>query len=208
MELTFRQMEKVFLQRFGISEPGEAAFRSRLQHLQRRKIFEDLNTGSGRKASYQWNHVILLMVTLDLIDLGMSPDVAVGRVTSDQDRIVYAAYEVIQGFKSQSKLVKSMQTGRCPISSTRFIFTSAAVLSFGGDSSNDGAYIEVLTYSALQERLRGDAAIEPAAALIDLGARLMLVAGLVGREATVRDKDAAADLHQWLQRWANEDALS
>jgi len=208
MNLTYKQIERVFFERFGVTAKAAPAFRSRLQHLQRRRIFADLNTGRGTKASYHWGHMIQLMVTLDLIDLGMTPDAAVNRVINYKDQIIYGVRMVVVGFRSRCEFVQAIENGQCPLDNTRFVLTSAAILSLGDGNVAKGEFLEILNYQALLRRLGEDAAIEPAAALINLGSRMMLVAGLAGRSAQTDAQATADDLEQWLEHWANEDTLS
>lgn len=206
MELSFGVMERVFIERFAISPEREPAFRSRLQHLQRRKIF-DTNTGRGTKASYQWGHVIQLMVTLDLIDLGMTPEAAASRVARHTDQIIAAVRQVVVGFKSQAKLVKAIQNQRCPMGNTRILLTSAALLSFE-KAAGEGEFLLTSSSSEFSEWLATDAALNPAIALIDLGSRMMLVANLVGRHMFPDPSSTAIDLQKWLETHVNADSLS
>jgi hypothetical protein len=208
MELSYKQIEKVFIERYGIGPDREAAFRSRLQHIQRRKIFEDLNTGRGTKASYQWNHVIQFMVTLDLIDLGMTPDAAISRVTRYTDQIIDAVRRVVLGFKSPSKFVEAIGDRRCPLGNTEFILTSAAVLSFEMHGGGDGEFLKTIDGRSFHDQFAKDGEIAPMAAFIDLGSRMMLVANLVGKETLPSEMEAALDLGHWLERRINEDTLS
>jgi hypothetical protein len=93
MELSFKEIEEVFAARYGI-RPPTIAFRGRLQHLQRGGFPTDVNTGKGKKATYGWRQVIQLSVALDLLDLGLTPEVAKALVLANEPRIRTACFEI------------------------------------------------------------------------------------------------------------------
>lgn len=53
-----------------------------------------------------------------------------------------------------------------------------------------------------------DPAVEPAAIIINLGARLILIGQLVGKCAALKPIEVATDLMQWSSDWADEDSQS
>jgi hypothetical protein len=198
MDISFKEVERTFAARFGISEGRVAAFRGRLQHLQRQKFFPDrVNTGKGRKAIYGWRQVIQLMVALDLIDQGLTPDAAVERVRGQgaTDRLVRASYEVVHGFKEVTELHSSIAAGYCPFDRTRYVLCSAAALSFAGEAS--ASYLILLDGEDFVARLHDDPGLTPTAAMIDFGSRLMLVCSILSQETELDVPAVAADLLEW-----------
>ncbi|WP_114228505.1 MULTISPECIES: hypothetical protein [Sphingomonas] len=207
MNLTFNQVEAVFAARFDIPAERAVAFRGRLQHFQRLKFPSGVNTGRGTKATYGWVQVIQLMVALDLIDLGLTPDLATRSVRQNSDRLIGAVHMVVTGFGSTEALVKALMKARCPFGITQFAVASVFALTLPrGD--DQGALIMVQTGREFTEQLNKDPAVEPAAILINLGARLMLVGQHIGRCAGLEPIEVATDLMSWSSEWANEDSLS
>ena len=207
MDLTFNQVEAVFTRRFDVPESKAVAFRGRLQHLQRLNFPTDVNTGRGKKASYGWLQIVQLMVALDLIDLGMTPDVAVRSVWQGTDKLIGAICEVIAQFESADSLTEAMKNARCPFGMTRIALASAFALTF--PQADDGpALILILDGPAFTEQLTKDPAVEPAAAFINLGSRMMLVAQFVGTAAAVELGVIAADLIEWSSHWLGQDSQS
>lgn len=94
MELSYKQVSEVFGLRYGIQPSGgegAVAFRARLQHLQRNAFPSGVNTGKGKRAAYGWEQLIELSVALDLIDLGLTPDLVRSLVLGEREHILTAA---------------------------------------------------------------------------------------------------------------------
>lgn len=207
MNLTFNQVEAVFVQRFDIPDDRAVAFRGRLQHLQRLNFPQGVNTGRGKKANYGWLQVIQLTVALDLIDLGMTPDVAAKTVKQGSDRIIDAVSEVALAFETAQKLSKAMIKARCPFGITKIAVFSAYSLTFSRPDDQPGM---ILTYSGKDflEQFAKDPAVEPTAAFVNLGARMMLVGQFVGRTTSLDPVKVADDLLGWANDRANEGTMS
>lgn len=205
MDLTFNQVEAVFAKRFDI--PATVAFRGRLQHLQRLKFPTGVNTGRGTKATYGWVQVIQLMVALDLIDLGLTPDLATKSVRRNSDRLMGAIHKVVSGFESDEALAKALKKARCPFGITQFAVASVFALTLPR-GEDQGAVIMMQAGKEFTDQLNKDPAVEPAAIIINLGARLMLVGQFVGRCAALDPMEVATDLMQWSSDWADQETLS
>ncbi len=208
MELTFNQIEAVFAARFDIPADRAAAFRGRLQHLQRLNFPTGVNTGRGKKAAYGWTQLIQLMVALDLIDLGMTPDVAAKSVMRSTASLIRAIYAVASKFESADALGKAFKRARCPFGKTQIAVASAYALTFPEAAVEGQALIIVRAGTEFTQSLIDDPEVEPAAAYINLGARMMVVSQLVGRIASIEPTELAEDLLRWSCHWADEDALS
>lgn len=207
MDLSFNQVEAVFTERFAIPENRAVAFRGRLQHLQRLNFPSGVNTGRGKKASYGWKQIIQLVVALDLIDFGMTPDAAARSVRQETDRLIDAISKVIQAFETAAALAKALKKMRCPFGITQMAFASAYALTLQRDE-DDPAYILVYSGKEFLARLNDDPAVEPAAACINLGSRMMLLGQLVGRVTKLAPLAVATDLIQWTRDWVAQESLS
>lgn len=207
MDLSFNQVEAVFTERFAIPEDRAVAFRGRLQHLQRLNFPTGVNTGRGKKASYGWRQIIQLMVALDLIDFGMTPDAAAKSVRRDTDRLIDAISKVILKFESAEALAIAFEEARCPFGMTQMVLVSAYALSVPRDK-DDPAYILLYSGKEFVKLLTDDPAVEPTAAFINLGSRTMLIGQLVGRATTLEPSTVATDLIEWARDWVAQDSQS
>jgi hypothetical protein len=204
--MSFKQIEKVFAARFAVKDDKALGFRARLQHLQRQGIPSNVNTGKGKPATYGWKQIIQLMVTLDLIDLGITPEIAVRRVKQNTDQILAGIRRVVGRFETNRKLINAIERGYCSIGKVEYVVTSAAVLSF--DESDSSGYLIVVNRERFFRSFTDDTAVDPMSAFINIGTRMMLVANLVGAQLGIAPKETAEDLKNWLENWANEDTLS
>lgn len=206
MDLTFNQMEAAFTVRFQIPAEKAVAFRGRLQHLQRLGFPSGVNTGRGTKATYGWTQIIQLMVALDLIDLGLPPDVAAKGVRQNSDRVLTGVQEIIDGFETTGALVKGLMKARCPFGITKFLVASLYALTLWG--ADEGMIITLKRGKEFTDELNRDPAVEPAAIYINLGARLMLVGQMVGESAHFSPMQVATELLEWSRQWADDESGS
>jgi hypothetical protein len=205
MDLTFNQAEALFAKRFDIPAKKAVAFRGRLQHFQRLKFPAGVNTGRGTRASYGWVQIIQLMVALDLIDLGLTPDLASRSVRRNSDRLLGAIHKVVSSFESVEALSRALKKARCPFGLTQFAVASVYALTLPG---GDGALIATKAGKEFTEELNKDPAVEPAVIIINLGARLMLMGHLISESGALKDIEVATDLMQWSDDWAAEESQS
>lgn len=70
-----------------IPEKRQSAFLGKFQHLQRLKLVEGINPGRGKAAEYQAHHLMIIAITMQLLQLGLTPERAVSVVRANQDRI-------------------------------------------------------------------------------------------------------------------------
>jgi len=208
MELTFNQVEAVFTDRFAIPADKAVAFRGRLQHLQRLNFPTGVNTGRGKKASYGWMQIIQLMVALDLIDLGITPDVAARGVRRGTDRLLGAVSKVICTFETAQALAKALKKGRCPYGNTQMVVASAYALTLS--QADTDPEIQIQDGKEFTAKLTDDPGTEPARAFINLGARMMAVGQLVGTTVALDPIDVATDLIKWSwsSDWLDQDTQS
>lgn len=70
-----------------IRPEGRSAFLGRFQHLQRLKLVEGINPGRGTAAEYKANHLMVIAITMQLLQLGLTPERAVRVIKNNQDRV-------------------------------------------------------------------------------------------------------------------------
>lgn len=203
MDLTFNQVEAVFTRRFDMPESKAVAFRGRLQHLQRLNFPTGVNTGRGTKARYGWIQIIQLMMVLDLIDVGLTPDVAAKSVKKSTDELVDAICEIISSFEGAETLARAVRKARCPSTLTRIVIVSTFALTYPRSGGKE-ALFEILTSAGFANRLLKDPAVEPAGAFVNLGSRMMLVAQIISGIVGVDLVEVAIDLLSWGRDTTNE----
>lgn len=205
MELSFKQVEWVFMERFGISEDRVSAFRGRLQHLQRAGVPSLVNTGKGTRASYGWRQIVELTVALDFIDLGLRPEVAVSRVRANTDKLLGSLHRVISNFLDEKTFVRAISKGRCPYKCTEIVVVAASTLmTTQGEEANSG-YLLTLPAGVFRQHVERDPGFHPAEAHFDFGSRMMAIARLVGESTFPNATETARDLLSWSAAWASEE---
>lgn len=196
MDITSRQAEAIFGERFDVSSGRTIAFRGRLQHLQRLEFPTGTRTGRGRAAAYGWLQIVQLMVALDLIDLGLAPEVVANRVHRSTHALIRCADLIVASFGSAEALVRAIRKQRCPFGQTQVILTSSGTLSFA-NADGEAGYLIALAGPDFMRSLTKDPAFAPTAAYIDFGSRLMGVAHILSRRLTIEPIEVAQDLVRW-----------
>lgn len=113
MQLRTREVEEVIARRFAIAAEGRTALRGRLEHLRRLGTPKGVQRGQGKAAYFGWDELLPLMVAVELLNVGLTPDHA-HRIVSN------SANEIEQGFAHlaldlNKDLVPAAATGRLPI---------------------------------------------------------------------------------------------
>lgn len=197
MDLTFSQVEAVFAKRFDIEEARMVAFRGRLQHLQRLKFPSEVNTGRGKKASYGWLQIIELMVALDLIDLGWTPDTVAKLVKANRGKLMTAVQQILSGFADPYELEKAIKKRRCPYLKTQFVLTSAVALTVGQAADGGKHFLQMLWASEFRDWVEDRSGGDPIVAQMDFGSRLFLIANWIGQIARLSPSEIVASLTGW-----------
>lgn len=78
---------KVLAMAMDVPESGASAFLGRFQHLQRLRLVQGINPGRGKQAQYRANHVVVIAIALQLLQLGLTPERAVKIITENKDRV-------------------------------------------------------------------------------------------------------------------------
>lgn len=204
MELSFKQVESVFARRFGIEGDHASAFRGRLQHLQRAGVPSQVNTGKGTRAAYGWRQLVELTVALDLIDLGLRPEVAVAQVHANTDKLLGSLSRIVSNFDDKA-CSKAILKGRCPYKCTEIIVISAGVLTMSQGEENGDGYLLTLSARDFRRHVEQDPGVHPAEAHFDFGSRMMLIAQSAGKAVFPGPAETARDLLAWSAAWAREE---
>jgi hypothetical protein len=77
---SFGDIEKALATVHHIAPNKRSAFANRLKHLQRLGFPPGINTGRGRAADYQAEHVVLLALALELLSFGYTPERAAAAI--------------------------------------------------------------------------------------------------------------------------------
>lgn len=64
-----------------------SALLGRFQHLQRLSLIKGINPGRGSAAEYKANHLIVVLIAFQMLQLGVTPERAVTIIQQNQDRI-------------------------------------------------------------------------------------------------------------------------
>ncbi|CAN5325427.1 hypothetical protein BH10PSE12_BH10PSE12_01790 [soil metagenome] len=64
-----------------------SALLGRFQHLQRLSLIDGINPGRGTAAEYKANHVLVIAVAFQMLQLGMTPERAVHVLKQNQERV-------------------------------------------------------------------------------------------------------------------------
>jgi len=89
---SFAVVEKALARLNHIAPSKRSAFANRLKHLQRKGFPPGVNTGRGRAADYQPEHVVLLALALELITFGYTPEKAIGAMEESLGSIAEGIY--------------------------------------------------------------------------------------------------------------------
>lgn len=201
MQLGFKDVEAVFASRHGIGRDREIAFRGRLQHLQRLRFPSGVNTGKGKRAIYGWSQVIELSLALDLMELGLAPEVVVDLVRPHAHDLMSAVGNIPSLFDGTVALSRSIEEERCPVEQTLFVLASAGALSgLRADGSVTQPLLSWCTAEAFLENLRTSSAYEVAAAYVDMGTRLFLTIKLIALLTGSELETLTADFLAWGDR--------
>lgn len=98
MEFTFAQVEQALAQHHMIASERRSAFANRIKHLQKQGFPPGTNTGRGRAASYQVQHLFLLGVALELAQFGYTPERSIRLISNNYLPLCEGVVDVVQFF--------------------------------------------------------------------------------------------------------------
>ena len=203
MELGFKETEAIFAARYGLTEPS-IAFRGRLQHLQRGEFPKGVNTGKGKKAVYGWSQLTQLGVALDLIEVGLTPDVAKRLVQAELEQVLRGAASI--GVRlSEAELMKAATSHSLSFAKSVFVITSARALSsLAKAESEEDQELDVISGTALIAQIRGGNPYAASMTYIDLGIRTVLILSFISRFTARELGSVVADF----QTWASDNVIN
>lgn len=74
-----------------------SALLGRFQHLQRLSLIKGINPGRGKAAEYQAHQLLVILLAFQMLQLGLTPERAVGIIKQNQDRLRLAIGLAITG---------------------------------------------------------------------------------------------------------------
>ena len=74
LSFTFAQVEAALASCHDIADNKRSAFANRLKHLQKLGFLPEIKTGRGKAAAYKGQHIYLLGLALEFIELGLTPE--------------------------------------------------------------------------------------------------------------------------------------
>lgn len=77
LRLQYGQVEAILAFLNNIAEDKRVAFQGRLKHLQRLGFPEGINTGKGKAATYTFGHLMQMVLALEFLQSGLTPQLAV-----------------------------------------------------------------------------------------------------------------------------------
>lgn len=118
---------KVLADAMMVDNKGAGAFLGRFQHLQRLRLVQGINPGRGKQAEYRANHVLVIALAMQLLQLGLTPERAVWIIQQNQDCVRLSISLAVQ---SLDELTPA------------FLYFDPALLTQLGDRSEDTDHAE------------------------------------------------------------------
>lgn len=112
LHLRTPQVERVLAIRFGIVEEGRTALRGRLEHLRRLGTPAGIKRGQGRAATYGWDELLELIVAVELLAVGLTPEHA-HRIASTQFGEFRQAFTLLS-FELGAQAPEAVENRRVP----------------------------------------------------------------------------------------------
>lgn len=198
MRLEFKEIEAIFATRYGIEEKRLSPFRGRLQHLQRLKFPEGINTGKGKKAEYGWKQFAQLSLALDLIDLGYSPEKAVTAISCSWAEIELVVSTLPDTFRSISAFAKAISAQACTLDKSTFVLLAVdAISSIGQSGLAEPARLNLCSGDAFLKMVKERDPYLATFVAIDLTVRLLSTINIMCALTKQLPEDVARDLAEW-----------
>lgn len=112
MHLRTPQVERVLAMRFGVAKEGRTALRGRLEHLRRLGTPAGIKKGQGRAATYGWDEFLELIVAVELLAVGLTPEHA-HRIASTQFGQFRQAFALLS-FELGAQALEAVESRRVP----------------------------------------------------------------------------------------------
>ena len=181
MRLGYAQIEELLEARHDIDAAHHAAFRGRLQHLQRREFPSGVNTGKGRRATYGWRQVVELAVCFDLMECGLSPDAAISIVNDSSSEIIRAVKGLVRHARGRDCVENGLFADPISIDATRILSVNPLALRTLKSDEGQKPINEILRFDDLKARMHEEQDYLPASVLVDLGGLLATVFRSLGK---------------------------
>ncbi|MEP2988463.1 MAG: hypothetical protein ABJN65_15720 [Parasphingorhabdus sp.] len=202
-------VEKLLRDGLEIDEENKGAFKSRIQHLQRMQFPPGTNTGKGKKFDYGWTQIIQYIVVFDLIDQGLSPEIATSMVAK-RSRAIESGAITFARMLSSSENVREMILEQ-KVANGEGIFLRCVANNLGSlkRSENNGSqFIETLKESVLF--MDGNHSpgflIRRTATFVNFGSRILHAINFIGAKLEVGLDEAIGSFLKWAESNDRENA--
>lgn len=198
VELGSRAAEALLAARHGISGDRMIAFRGRLEHLRRLGCPVGLQTGKGKRAIFDWQHLIQAGLALDLLELGITPEGA-ARIVIEHDSAIEAASASLV-CACHANATAAVKGGQWPTAQSLFLDIDLHALSgLRGNEAPGPPTLGFVEGGAIAKWFSERLFTQRAVMLLDLG---MLIANLANFSiawTSANYEETAHDLIMWAE---------
>lgn len=195
MEIGSRQLHEALAHYYGLQPTQRVAFRGRLEHLRKLGCPAGITGGRGRPAKFGWDQAVELLVALELVNLGLSPNMTAEFLSRQRVGLMAGAGALAQS--SFVEFAQALELGRWPFEIT--IILEAEVNALGAMTHRGDNDSQVLVYMSgprLVETLE-NAQQASSRIILDLGSILLRFVVAVSEQVSKAPADLAADFMVW-----------
>ena len=193
-ELKLSQVEALLADLHDIGATKRSALRARLKHFQRLGFPQGTNTGKGQAASYGPAECVQLLIAMEFLQLGLTPERAISIIKLDWERVCVPAVRMAIYpnflFKDPDKLDYFLYLDPVGLASLQDTPTDE-------DISSDSFFYAGM--GLLLERLKdsqGDRAFRRLS-LVNVTEMMLMSATIIGDLNIIPATDFLRDIHSW-----------
>lgn len=184
----------------GLDPQRTMAFRGRFDRLRKLGCPTDVNTGKGRAATYGWPQLLQLAVALDLINLGMTPELASSVVTLHQREINLACIRLAQLIDRPEHFENVVRVEKWPLEKTIFLSVDARALAiFKQGDTTACPSVGLIEGIGISDWLSSSTPYDAANVLIDFGTKLAQLIHLVAIWSEADVAEVVKDFSEWAE---------
>lgn len=205
------QVEKLLRDGLEIDEENRSTFKSRIKHLQRMQFPPGTNTGKGKKFDYGWSQIIQYIVVFDLIDQGLSPEIAVSLVVESESKIERGAITFARMLSSSDNAYEMVSNMKSIEGQGMFLRCVANGLgSLKRPDSNNSHFIDILVDSIFETdgRISPHFFMRRNATFLNFSTRILHAINFVGVKLEAGLDEALCSFISWAESNDEDDAVT